>query len=307
MILLLLAVATGFAVGAPLSTSAAADRLIRTGTTALILLVVLVQGAALGADPALRSTLLPLAAQAALLTAALALCTVALVEPAARALGFRHVPAPGDHAGRSWRQALTTATALVAILGLGLAAGAALEHHAHTLTPWRDVPLLGLLAFIGADLGRRRAAVARELRRAGPLLLLGPVAIAATLAGTLLALPWLPHSPNAIVAGGLGFGFYSVSGPMITSLDGPAAGGVVFLANLFRELSAMVLVPLMARAGLSAPTAAAWGGATAMDSTLPFLTRSYGSTGAASGLALGILLSIAVPAIIPIAYAVVPG
>ncbi|TVR01702.1 MAG: DUF340 domain-containing protein [Deltaproteobacteria bacterium] len=303
MLLLLLPIGLGFLVGAVFGGARPAARVIAAGTAFFVLLVVWAQGAALGADAEVRALLAPLAAQAGLLTASIGAFTLLLVELAARGLGLARQREEARTGEGSWKTALRTAFVLLVVLGAGLGAGVLLEAHADRLAPWRDAPLFGLLAFIGADLGRRRAAVVRELRRAGRLLLLAPVALVAAVLGALAVLPWLPHSSAAMIAGSVGFGFYSVSGPMVTALDQPAAGGVVFLANLFRELSAMVLVPLLARAGLSAPTAAAWGGATAMDSTLPFLVRSYGSAGAAAGLALGMLLSVAVPVLVPLVYA----
>jgi uncharacterized membrane protein YbjE (DUF340 family) len=125
--------------------------------------------------------------------------------------------------------------------------------------------------------------------------------VGALIAGLLLAL-LLPYPLPAMVAGALGSGFYSVSGPLITELAGPDAGAVVLLGNLLRESLAMCIIGLLPSFRIGPEAAIALGGATSMDSTLPFLSRTYGSQATLRAIGVGFVLSLAVPVMVPAAY-----
>jgi uncharacterized membrane protein YbjE (DUF340 family) len=105
-----------------------------------------------------------------------------------------------------------------------------------------------------------------------------------------------------MVAGALGSGFYSVSGPLITELSGPDAGAVVLLGNLLRESIAMCIIGLLPSFRIGPEAAIALGGATSMDSTLPFLSRTYGGQATLRAIGVGFVLSLAVPVMVPAAY-----
>jgi uncharacterized membrane protein YbjE (DUF340 family) len=92
---------------------------------------------------------------------------------------------------------------------------------------------------------------------------------------------------------GSGFGYYSLSSIMISRLSGETLGVVALLANIMREMTTLLLTPLLARYGKLAPIAA--GGATAMDTTLPIITRFSGSEYGVVGVFSGLVLSIIVP------------
>lgn len=91
-----------------------------------------------------------------------------------------------------------------------------------------------------------------------------------------------------------GFGWYSLSGALVTHLVGPTLGTTVFLANLFRELLTFLTAGLVFRY-FGGWATVALGGATAMDTTLGPMVKV--SEGRLSALALmsGLVHSLFVP------------
>jgi uncharacterized membrane protein YbjE (DUF340 family) len=177
---------------------------------------------------------------------------------------------------------------LVAALLIGFAAGRLTGVDPSTAIPWA---LYALLALVGFDV---------TLTLAGLRRVWVPLAAAlggALAAGTLFALVGSLPLPVSLSTS-LAFGFYSLVGPLVTARAGAVLGLIAFLANFLRENLTMVLSPYLGPrlkgAGLSA-----MGGATAMDTTLFFVTR-YGEREAASlALATGFVLTLTATVAIP--------
>lgn len=306
MLALFIAIFIGFAIGALLPygdrLAAWSQRLVMGA----ILFVVAVQGALVLWSGELSRGGLRLLGESAVMTVIMAAVTIALVEVTIRLMANREPEAaqgePQEAATVKGGSPWLTAIAIVACLGMGGVAGKLLEPYAATLQPYSHYPLLTLLLIIGVDLGLQRKSVGRSLLAGRRYLIVPVLTIAAALiAGAICALIF-PYSAASLMAGASGTGFYTLTGPLITGLEGPAVGTVVFLANLWRELSAMVLTPVFARMGAHPASAAAWGGATSMDSIMPFLHRSYGSEGVVAGLAVGVPLSSLTAVLVPLIY-----
>ncbi len=127
-----------------------------------------------------------------------------------------------------------------------------------------------------------------------------PVSIVlGTLAGVALASFFVPaFSLRESLAVGSGFGYYSLSSVIITRFSGETLGVVGLLSNIIRELFTLLTTPLLARYfGPLAPIAC--GGATAMDTTLPVITRFSGHDYAMIAVFSGFILTLLVPLIIP--------
>jgi len=119
--------------------------------------------------------------------------------------------------------------------------------------------------------------------------------IIGSLAGAA-AIAFLVHdlSPAEAMAVGAGFGYYSLSSIFITELHSNALGVVALLSNVFRELTTLLLAPVIGMIfGKIAPIAS--GGATAMDTTLPIIVKSSGKEYAMIAVFSGIVLTIIVP------------
>lgn len=93
-----------------------------------------------------------------------------------------------------------------------------------------------------------------------------------------------------------GNGWYSLSGILITDKLGPVLGSAAFLNDLTRELIAILIIPSLIRRHPSC--AIGYGGATAMDFTLPVLQRSGGVAVVPVAIVSGFILSLAGPVLI---------
>lgn len=159
---------------------------------------------------------------------------------------------------------------------------------------------LCLMVFsVGVDIGHNREAW-RRVRQLGFKILLVPIAVAlGSLAGASLAkLIFFSMPLKEILAVGAGLGWYSLSGVLIAQLYSVELGTVAFLANVFREMMAFILIPVLVSYVGKIP-AIAPGGATTMDSTLPLITKV---TDAQTGLIAfmnGLILTMIIPFLIP--------
>lgn len=154
--------------------------------------------------------------------------------------------------------------------------------------------LYALLALIAFDLRLSRAA----LHSVGiPLAAACGGAMGAGLLVGLLT----PLGLRAALATSLGFGWYTLAGPLVTARLGATAGLFAFLSNFLRENLTMVLAPVTGRR-LRGEGLTALGGATAMDTTLYFVVRygdpDAGSLALASGLVLTIVASLVLPIVL---------
>lgn len=157
--------------------------------------------------------------------------------------------------------------------------------------------LLVLLFLAGADIGRLKGLRLSPRLAAVPL-----VSLASSLAAGLAFYLWLGVSPAVAV----GMGWYSFTGPYLLSASGDAVLGTLgFLANFFREQLTFVLTPLLA--GRVQPDAAlAIGGATTMDNTLPLYRSVYGAEAVVPAVVNGVVLTLAVPVVVPLVYSLFP-
>jgi uncharacterized membrane protein YbjE (DUF340 family) len=116
-----------------------------------------------------------------------------------------------------------------------------------------------------------------------------------TLAGSALVSLILPSlSMKESMAVGAGFGYYSLSSVFITQLHSHSLGVTALLSNIFREVFTLLATPILVSyfgnlAGIAS------GGATAMDTTLPVISRYSGKEYAIIAVFSGIVLTILVP------------
>lgn len=132
------------------------------------------------------------------------------------------------------------------------------------------------------------------LNRRGTLVAL--TVAAASLAGGALAAQLMGLPLKAGLAIASGFGWYSLSGILITDAYGPVLGSAAFFNDLARELVAIMLIPTLVRRRRS--SALGLCGATSMDFTLPVLQRSGGMAMVPPAIVHGFLLSLLAPVLI---------
>lgn len=189
---------------------------------------------------------------------------------------------------------------VAASLGVGLllgASGVVPSGLRPALEPLAQAGLGLLLVGVGVEIGQSEAAW-RTVRQMGPRVLWVPAAVGSgSLAGAVVA-GWVVRVPLVRAAAvGAGFGWYSLSGVMLAHLAGIDLGTLAFLANLFRELLALLVTPLVARA-VGPVAAAAPGGATTMDVTLAVVARAAGPEAALVAFLSGAVLSGLVPVLL---------
>ncbi|MEH6444073.1 MAG: lysine exporter LysO family protein [Oceanospirillaceae bacterium] len=95
-----------------------------------------------------------------------------------------------------------------------------------------------------------------------------------------------------------GFGWYSLSGIILSDLGYPLLGTTAFLLDIAREVFALMLIPLLSK--LNSHCGVGFSGATAMDFTLPMLGKFHGASIIPTAIASGFVLSILVPILIPL-------
>jgi hypothetical protein len=108
---------------------------------------------------------------------------------------------------------------------------------------------------------------------------------------------FLPMSVKDAMAASAGFGWYSLA-PMLLADYSPSVSAVAFLSNVMREVFAIVLIPILARrVGYLECVGVA--GATAMDTVLPVVVRAPAERIAIYSFVSGVVLSFAVPVVVP--------
>ncbi|HTT16100.1 MAG TPA: lysine exporter LysO family protein [Thermoplasmata archaeon] len=181
-----------------------------------------------------------------------------------------------------------------------------------------------LVALVGGyGLGRSVALPTTELITASLVVLLALIGLGIELAWTSVRRAWLPIASSfagallgasvtslavrlswsASLATSLGFGWYSLAGPLVAARLGAAMGLLAFLVNFVREAFTMILAPSLGRR-LRGEGLAALGGATAMDTTLYFVVRHGDRDAGPLALASGLTLTIAASLLVPLVLAV---
>lgn len=152
--------------------------------------------------------------------------------------------------------------------------------------------LMLLLFLIGLQLRNAGLSLRRLLLNRQGLGIALSLTLSSLLAGVLLA-PALQVPMFQSLALSAGFGWYSLSGIVIGDALGPAWGGVAFLNDVIREIVALALIPLII--GRRPAMAIGYGGATAMDFTLPVIRSSGGLDCVPVAIASGFILSFLSP------------
>ncbi|WP_285128210.1 lysine exporter LysO family protein [Leclercia adecarboxylata] len=178
----------------------------------------------------------------------------------------------------------------VVVLGflLGLTGPDILQH----ATEASEYTLIFLLFLIGIQL-RNNGMTLKQivLNRRG--MMVAVIVVGSSLVGGVINAFILGLPLNTALAMASGFGWYSLSGILLTESFGPVIGSAAFFNDLGRELIAIMLIPGLVRRSRS--TALGLCGATSMDFTLPVLQRSGGLEMVPAAIVHGFILSLLVP------------
>ena len=155
-----------------------------------------------------------------------------------------------------------------------------------------------LLFFIGIDIGKNDN-ILNDLKKLNKKVLFLPfITIISSLAGGAVASILLPLSMGESVAISAGMGWYSFSAIELSTVS-VELGGIAFLSNIFRELLAIFLIPVIAKK-IGSFESVSVAGATAMDSVLPIINRSNPAEISIISFYSGLVISIVVPILVNI-------
>lgn len=162
--------------------------------------------------------------------------------------------------------------------------------------------ILAILLFsVGIDIGRSKDSfkdVKKHLK--GVTIVTISTIVGSLSAGMLAASIFsMPLSHGAAVASG--FGWYSLSGVLLTNLGNAQLGSVAFLSNVAREVIAVISIPYLAK-HLGKYAAIGPSGATSMDTTLPVISANTDESTAIVAFLNGVILSFLVPVLVPLIY-----
>ena len=173
----------------------------------------------------------------------------------------------GQKADNSLTKWIVGAVALGMLAGYFLVPDAVVAYCGQVI----DLGLYLLLFLVGMDMGRQGTVVS-DIKTAGFKVLLIPVAVAA------------------------GFGWYSLAPSLLAPYSLPVSA-VCFLANVMREVFAILAIPLVARR-IGFVESVALPGAAAMDTVLPVVIGSTHERITIYSFTSGVILSLAVPLLV---------
>lgn len=162
--------------------------------------------------------------------------------------------------------------------------------------------LLGLLIFsVGIDIGGNKGAL-KDIKAKSKMLggLTTAVIVGSALGGLATGLIF-HHPANTSLAIAAGYGWYSLSGIILKNMASAEIGAIAFMTNVFREMMAFVLIPILALR-VNHLTSLAPPGATSMDTTLPIISRATTPDIAVVAFLNGLILSTLVPILVPFFY-----
>jgi uncharacterized membrane protein YbjE (DUF340 family) len=153
--------------------------------------------------------------------------------------------------------------------------------------------LMFLLFVMGLVFGMDRESMVK-LKKIGVKVLVVPFAVGlGSILGGLIGGLILGINVIAGMAICSGYGWYTLTGPLVTQIFGAELGMLGFSVNFFRELLTITTISLTVRLDKYAPIAV--GGATTMDTTLPVIVRYCGSDSLITAFSSGFALSAAAP------------
>lgn len=157
-----------------------------------------------------------------------------------------------------------------------------------------------LLASVGLDMGLT-GAVVEHLKTIGLRVLAFPVAVTVSTAavGVLIGLFFDSLTVRESMSICFGFGWYTFAPVTITNAGHVIAGAVSFMHNVFRELSGLILMPILAKK-IGYIEITTLPGVAAMDICIPIVEKVTRPDIIVYSFAIGMTESLLVPLLVPI-------
>jgi len=188
---------------------------------------------------------------------------------------------------------------ILAALALGVAAGYVVNNFSSgfpnvLVTDYLLSAALYILLFVmGLTFAIDKEAVAKLKAKGLKILIVPGLVILGSILGGLVAGLIFQLDLFGSMAVTAGYGWYTLTGPLLTQMLGTTWGALGFAANFLRELLTIVTITLLVRLDKYAPIAS--GGATTMDTTLPVIVRYCGSETLITAFSSGFVLSMIAP------------
>jgi len=157
-----------------------------------------------------------------------------------------------------------------------------------------------LLFAIGIDMVKGGVNLKEALARPETIYLPAGVIIGSLL-GSLIPAAIFDIGIGKSLSVAAGFGWYSLSGVLITDMGDPVLGSAAFVSNILRETVALLTIPLISRSRFPR-IGIGVAGATSMDVTLPLIERFCGPESVPVSITSGAILSLLVPVLVPLFY-----
>lgn len=155
--------------------------------------------------------------------------------------------------------------------------------------------LCGILFFVGMSVGSDSKTIHAILNLRIELLLLPVMSIVGSLIGTVAA-TFLLRGMGLFegLAIGSGLGYYSASSVIIGNVLGASLAAAALFSNVFREVTTLIIAPLIAK--YFGPLATiSCGGANTSDVVLPVIMRNCGEEYAVPSIYNGVACTFSVP------------
>lgn len=286
LVLVLTPMFVGFAIPLPKPYLKMLDRML----VWLVYVILLLIGIGLAQVGGLWSLLNDIALRVALLFTLLTGCNLAMLCAFDGVFPWqpRTQAAQGTH-----RVDMTGGIKQVAVVALGVAIGRLLPR-AWLPPDFAATGALMLLIFVvgmqlrGGGVALRQVLLNRRGWQTALLFMLSCAVSGCLFAGMQPEISWTQGLAMAS-----GYGWYSLSGIVMTSAYGAEWGSVALLNDLLREFFALVVIPLLMRRFPSA--AVGIGGATSLDVTLPVIQQSGGLAVVPMAISFGFIVNIVSP------------
>ena len=158
--------------------------------------------------------------------------------------------------------------------------------------------LYALMFSVGISIGGDKKTL-NSLRNQDLRVILLPIAtIIGSTVAALLVSPFITGmTVGETLAVASGFGYYSLSSIIITEYSGAEIGTIALMANIIREIMALLLAPFMVR--FFSPLALiSASGATSLDTLLPIITKFSGKEYVVISIFHGLVMELTVPVLV---------
>ena len=153
-----------------------------------------------------------------------------------------------------------------------------------------------LIFFAGFGVGSEEQLFNKVKRNVLAILILVLLTVSGTFFGAFLASFFMPIDYKESILASAGFGWYSLSSVMISSMYSPYLGSISFLANVFRESLAILFIPLVSK--FYSYGAVSIGGSPSMDTLLGVVAKYNDKEITLVSFGHGVVLSTITPLII---------